>query len=266
MFTRIIYGLLSTFLFAAGALGQTSFEPSFANCGFQGSVTMYDYKNQKWITSDSIDSSVPNVPASTFKIINLLIALETGVISDELNTVKWVGEINEDLYMHRPSTYKDMTVKEAFQVSAVWVFMELAKKIGREKYLHYLEASGYGNRQVNDESDFWNFGPLAISPRNQIEFLVKVYEGKTPFSQRNIEILKRVMINEKNDDYILRAKTGWGSQDQKDIGWWVGYVERKDNVYFFSTRITKDKEDKNPEFKDCRIDITKNALKEIGAL
>lgn len=116
------------------------------------------------------------------------------------------------------------------QVGYLW---KLAKKIGREKYLHYLEACNYGNRQVNDEADFWNFGPLAISPRNQIEFLVKVYEGNTPFSQRNIEILKRVMINEKNDKYVLRAKTGWGSQNQKDIGWWVGYIEKNDNAYFF---------------------------------
>ena len=76
--------------------------------------------------SDSTESSLQKVPASTFKIINLLIALETGVISDELNTVKWIGEINENLYMHRPSTYKDMTVKEAFEVSAGWVFMEIS--------------------------------------------------------------------------------------------------------------------------------------------
>jgi len=264
MTIKIIYSLFCTFLFVSNGFGQANFKQYFEDCGFDGSITIYDYKNQKWIMSDSVAASVQTVPASTFKIINLLIALETGVISDELDTVKWIGTINEELYMHRPSTYKDMTVKEAFEVSAGWVFMELAKKIGREKYLHYLQASGYGNRHVNDEADFWNFGPLAISPSNQIEFLVKVYEGKTPFSQRNIEILKRVMINEKNDKYVLRAKSGWGSQNQMDIGWWVGYVEKNDNVYFFSTRITKDKEDDRPNFQKCRIDITKKALKEVG--
>lgn len=39
--------------------------------------------------SDSVESSVQKVPASTFKIANLLIALETGVIEDELDIVKW---------------------------------------------------------------------------------------------------------------------------------------------------------------------------------
>lgn len=211
MVIRTMYGLFFTFLFVSSAFGQTNFKQYFADCGFEGSITIYDYKNQNWIMSDSTESSIQKVPASTFKIINLLIALETGVISDELDTVKWIGEINEDLYMHRPSTYKDMIVKEAFEVSAGWVFMELAKKIGREKYLHYLEACGYGNRHVNDKADFWNFGPLAISPGNQIEFLVKVYEGKTPFSQRNIEILKRVMINEKKYFAVCRSKSIVGS-------------------------------------------------------
>ncbi|MFC3197609.1 hypothetical protein ACFOET_08300 [Parapedobacter deserti] len=41
-----------------------------------------------------------------------------------------------------------MTIKEAFEVSAGRVFMELAKKIGREKYLHYLEACGMATEML----------------------------------------------------------------------------------------------------------------------
>ena len=77
-------------------------------------------------------------PASTFKVINLLIALETGVIKDENEIVKWVGTTDTVRYGYRPEIYRDMTVKKAFEVSAGWVFIELAKKVGREKYLHYL--------------------------------------------------------------------------------------------------------------------------------
>src|SRR5690606_14234099 len=112
--------------------------------------------------SDSMESLVQKVPASTFKIINLLIALETGVISDEHDIVAWPGSIDTAIYGYRPSTYKDMTVKEAFEVSAGWVFMELAKKIGKEKYLEYLKDCDYGNQKVSDDPDFWNFGPLTI--------------------------------------------------------------------------------------------------------
>lgn len=231
-----------------------------------GSITLFDYKNQHWIASDSVDSELETVPASTFKIINLLIALETGVISDELDTVKWIGTIDTTIYGYRPSTYKDMTVKEAFELSAGWVFMELSKKIGRERYRYYLDRCGYGNKNVGNDVDFWNFGPLAVSPRNQIAFLVKVHENKLPFSKRNIDILKRVMINEQQDQYILRAKTGWGWNNGIDAGWWVGYVERDENAYFFATRLTKDREDKNKNFQSARIEITKRMLKEMGVL
>ncbi|TYP97091.1 beta-lactamase class D [Sphingobacterium allocomposti] len=266
MLSRTLYILFLTFLFVGGAFSQANLKQYFTDCGFEGSITIFDYKNQKWIMSDSVESSVQKVPASTFKIANLLIALETGVIADELDIVKWRGKIDTAVYGYRPSTYKNMTVKEAFEVSAGWVFMELSKKIGRKRYQRYLKACGYGNRQVSDAADFWNFGPLAISSRNQIEFLVKVYSGKAPFSARSIDILKRVMVVEQNDDYILRAKTGWGWQNGIDVGWWVGYVEKDDNVYFFATRLAKDRADKNPQFPKCRIDITKRVLKDIGAL
>lgn len=251
---------------ATSAFGQADLQQPFRDCGYAGSISIFDDKQGKWITSDSSDSMVQTVPASTFKVINLLIALETGVIASELDTVHWIGTIDTTLYGYRPSTYKDMTVKEAFEVSAGWVFMELAKKVGRERYLRYLRSIGYGNAEVSDEADFWNFGPLKISPRNQVELLVKAYDGVLPFSRRNLDILKRVMVTEQTGDYTIRSKTGWGNQDGKDIGWWVGYVERTDNVYFFATRITKDRNTPNGNFMKCRIDITKQVLQALGAL
>lgn len=263
---KIAFIFLSSLLLSLNTWGQIDLKQSFDEQKVQGSITIFDYKNQKWIASDSADSSVETVPASTFKIINLLIALETGVISSESDTVRWVGKIDTSIYGYRPSTYKDMTVKEAFEVSAGWVFMELSKKIGRERYLHYLQLCDYGNQNVSDEVDFWNFGPLNISPRQQIEFLIKVYENKLPFSKINIDILKKVMIHEKNDQYTLRAKTGWGWSNGTDAGWWVGYVEKDENVFFFATRLTKAREDKNRNFQAARLGITKRVLGEMGVL
>ena len=75
-----------------------------------------------------------------------------------------------------------------------------------------------------------------------------------------------MMIEEQTEDYILRAKTGWTKFGGKDIGWWVGYVERKDNVYFFATRLTKDKETLKPAFGAYRREITRQILKEMKIL
>lgn len=257
------------FLLCLGALVSFAQNPQdlFRNCGVDGSTAIYDYNKQNWTITDTADGQKAMQPASTFKIINLLIALETGVINDENDIVRWPGKTDTTLYGYRPEIYHDISVKEAFEVSAGWAFIELAKKIDRKTYQLYLTRAGYGNEDLSEKGDdFWNFGPFGISPRNQVEFLMKVYEGKTPFSKRNVDILKRVMLTEETTDYKLRSKTGWTRVAGNDIGWWVGYVERKGNVFFFATRITKKRSTVNNDFGSCRKTITKAILKQIGGL
>ena len=267
MITRRIFTLFLVWaVVSAPVSAQLDLQKPFCDCGFAGSITIFDYKRSEWIMSDSTDSQVETVPASTFKIPNLLIALETGVIQSEMDTMGWIGSIDTTLYGYRPSTYKDMTVKYAFQVSAGWVFMELAKKVGREHYEQVLNDIGYGNAAVSDEADFWNFGPLKVSPRDQVEMLIRIYEEKLPFSKHNFDIVKAVMVTEQTDDYTIRSKTGLGVQNGKDIGWWVGYLQRKDNVYFFATRIVKDHGTPSDGFMKCRLDITREVLRQLGAL
>jgi len=247
--------------------GQVDLQQSFRECSIKGSTTIYDYKNQYWIYSDSLDALKLSLPASTFKIINLLIALEIKVIKDENEVIKWVGKTDTTLYGYRPEIYKDMTLREAFEVSAGWVFIELAKKIGKKNYTKYLNACRYGNLDLSmKDVDFWNFGSFGISPQNQVMFLKAVYEEKLPFSKRNYEILKRVMIVEKTNDYTIRAKTGWTRDGGIDSGWWVGYVESRENTYFFATRISKKRSESNPNFGQCRKTITKTILKQINAI
>lgn len=248
------------------SLAQIDFEGPIKACNVSGSITIFDYQKQSWLFSDSADAKTPTLPASTFKIINLLIALETGVIKDEHEVIKWPGSIDTTLYGYRPDTYHDMTVKYAFEVSAAWVFIELAKRIGREKYINYLNLCGYGDGNLTEKgTDFWNFGAFGVSPVNQIQFLIKVYKGETPFLKRNLEILKKVMLSESAKSYSIYSKTGWTRVNEKDVGWWVGYVDRKDNAYFFATRIMKDKATSNSNFGPCRKDITKEILKQIKA-
>jgi beta-lactamase class D len=270
--------LLIFILFSCKTLSaQIDFATPFKDCNAEGSITLYDYRNKKWLFSDVAYAKVETLPASTFKIINMLIALETGVIADENQVVKWVGGTDTAKYGYRPDIYHNMSVKEAFELSAGWVFIELAEKIGRERYKKYLELCNYGNLIIPEEgTDFWNFGKMAISPVNQIGFLIKVYENKLPFSERNVAILKRVMVTEQTKNYTIRSKTGWTRVDGdgnfaadstgKDIGWWVGYVERTENVYFFATRLVKKRSFINTKFGACRKEITKHVLKQIKAI
>ncbi|MBZ4190298.1 penicillin-binding transpeptidase domain-containing protein [Niabella beijingensis] len=260
---------LFCFLFTAARAGcQTDVQQPFKACRVTGSTTLFDLKNNRWMISDSADAAKGTQPASTFKIINLLIALETRVINDENAIVKWPGHTDTTLYGYRPDIYRDMSVKEAFEVSAGWVFIELAKRIGREKYRYYLDKCDYGNGDLTEkDADFWNFGPFAITPKNQVAFLIKVYkEHQLPFSKRNLAILKKVMITEEKEQDTIRSKTGWTRIAGKNIGWWTGYVTTKDNVYFFATRILNDRADNNPDFGNCRKTITRYFLEQLEAL
>ena len=78
-----------------------------------GKVTVYNMK---------LDT-MRFLPASTFKIVNSLIGLETGVISDEKMVIKWDGikRWNEDWN-------KDLTMEEAFKVSSVNYYQEVARR------------------------------------------------------------------------------------------------------------------------------------------
>lgn len=254
-------------LYCCVATGQIDLAKPFKDCKVTGSTTVYDYKKHQWIYSDSADATKQTLPASTFKVINLLIALQTGIIKDENVTVRWVGKTDTSLYGYRPEIYRDMTVKEAFELSAGWVFVELAKKVGKERYMQYLRTCGYGNLNLSEPgTDFWNFGAFTISPTNQVRFLIKVYQGQLPFSKRNLNILKTVMITETTTTYTIRSKTGWTRWEGKDIGWWVGYVTTKNDLYFFATRIIKKRTDANPGFGDCRKTITKSILQQLHAI
>ena len=264
MFKKSLLSVIIAFHSVVTGYAQESLTTTFRKYGIEGSATIYDYKNRKWLYSDTADAKIAMQPASTFKIINLLIALETGAIKDEHEIIPWPGKTDTTLYGYRPEIYKNISVKEAFEVSAGWAFIEIAKRIKRPVYRKYLKQSGYGNLDLSEKGeDFWNFGPMKISPENQINFLVKLYEGRTPFSKRNTEILKKVMVTEKQENYTLRSKTGWTRTEGQDIGWWVGYVTDKDRTYFFATRLKKALGKPNANFSKFRKAVTMEILKKL---
>lgn len=71
------------------------------------------------------------------------------------------------------------------------------------------------------------------------------------------------MIYEESKEYTIRAKTGWALRVEDQIGWFVGYVEKGNDVYFFATNI----ESKKPEEGFIsRKEITFKILIELGIL
>ncbi|MBF9253192.1 class D beta-lactamase [Pontibacter sp. 172403-2] len=247
--------------------GQVDLQQPFKDCHVEGSISIYDYKNRTWLFSDTADAEKEMLPASTFKIINSCIALELDKVKDEHEVFRWDGVERTFFGAEMNAWNKDTDLKNAYKNSTIWYYVELARRIGRKDYKRYLTACNYGNGDLSETGDdFWNYGAFAVSPVDQVAFLKAFYEEKLPFSSRTYRIVKKMMVSETTDNYILRDKTGWTKKDGQDIAWWVGYVERKDNVYFFATRLTKKVTTDNPDFSGCRKKITKAILKKIKAI
>ncbi|MEO8171842.1 MAG: penicillin-binding transpeptidase domain-containing protein, partial [Sediminibacterium sp.] len=73
------------------------------------------------------------LPASTFKIVNSLIGLETGKISNEKMIIKWDGIVRTFPGGDTAKAWNnDLTMEEAFKVSAVPYYQEVARRIGKD--------------------------------------------------------------------------------------------------------------------------------------
>lgn len=223
-----------------------------------GSFVLYNQSEDKCIFYNQSQFKQPFIPASTFKICNSLIGLETGVIKDENFIIPW-----DSVPRRVPAWNKDQDLKTAFKNSTVWYYQELARRVGGEKMKYWLDKANYGNADTSGGIDkFWLSGGLRITPEQQIDFLKRLHDNTLPFSQRSMDIVKSIMIAKDTLGYVVRAKTGWGEQDNKEIGWYVGYIEKGDDVYYFANCIqTTDSE--NKDFARARIDIVYQIIDEL---
>ena len=101
----------------------------FTDEGTVGTFVGYKVDDYLIVASDKNRSGEPMLPASTFKIPNSLIALETGVVADTDNEVfKWDGVKRSIENWNR-----DHTLSSAFAASAVPVYQDIARRIGAER-------------------------------------------------------------------------------------------------------------------------------------
>ncbi|MBB6272032.1 beta-lactamase class D [Pedobacter cryoconitis] len=223
----------------------------------QGTFVLYDQKNDHYTYYNKEQTTIPFTPASTFKICNSLIALETGAVKDENVVFKW-----DKKERPLPVWNADTDMRNAFKNSTVWFYQELAKRIGEKKMKFWLNKAGYGNENINGGIDgFWLWGGLRITPVQQIDFLKRLQGGELPFSSRSMDIVKSIMIVKNTKDNVIRAKTGNGKQGDLYVSWYIGYITTNDNVYYFSNCIQS--EDKKPDFKKAGVAIAINVLDDL---
>lgn len=223
-----------------------------------GAMVIFDEKNDNYICYNEPMANQAFIPASTFKICNSLIGLETGVISDENFVIEW-----DSITRQVEAWNKDQDMKSAFKNSTVWYYQELARRVGHTKMKYWLDQAQYGNSDTTGGIDmFWLTGGLRVTPMQQIDFLKRLHDEKLPFSKRSIGIVKKIMIRDSTEMYILRGKTGWGIQNGLNIGWFVGYIETAEGVYYFANCIQTTDDHLN-KFQEARIDIVYKVLQAL---
>ncbi|MBS1916466.1 MAG: class D beta-lactamase [Bacteroidetes bacterium] len=216
----------------------------------RGNFTIYNLKRFR-------DSSY--LPASTFKIVNSLIGIQTGVIKDENMVIKW-----DSVKRWNPDWNKDLTMAEAFKVSAVNYYQEVARRIGHDTMQRWIDTLGYGNKNISGPVDsFWLNNHLKITPDEEMGLVKRLYFNQLPFYQRTQDIVKKVMLHEENANYKLSYKTGWGNKENgNEIGWIVGWIEENKHPYFFVLNL--ESTNKKIDMVNVRIRIFKNILQQLG--
>ena len=238
----------------------SEFQTFIDSADVAGSILIYDLKDDKYYSNNFSWAKKGNLPASTFKIPNSIIALETGVVENDSTLFKWNGEERRLKVWEQ-----DMTLKEAFHYSCVPCYQEIARKIGVKQMNEYLNKLDYGKMNVDTTNIymFWLEGESQINQYQQIEFLKRFYNSELPISKRTEAIMKRMIVIEENETYKLSGKTGWSERNGNNNGWFVGFVETKENTYFFATNIEPNQKFNMDMFPMIRKELTFKALEQM---
>lgn len=230
----------------------------FEKQGVEGTLVLASLASGEVVIHNEARAIQRFAPASTFKVINTLIGVQEGVVQDKDSAFKWDGHEYEIAEWNR-----DQTLQSAFKVSCVWCYQQIAARVGKEKYRHYLQVAEYGALPPEfDLTTFWLEGTLRISALEQVAFLKKVVLRTLPFSPAAYDTLRDIMLAESAADYSLYAKTGWAVRTDPQVGWYVGYVETARGTWFFATNITI----RSAADLPLRAQLTREALQAKGII
>lgn len=246
---------------------RDDFKKYFDEYGLEGCFELYDLQHAHFTDYNIDRCSQRFLPASTFKIFNALVGLQTGAVPGIDHIMKW------DQVPRQEAWDEDQDMEQAIKNSTVWYFQEVARRIGPVKMQQYLSLLHYGNAEMGGAIDsFWLSGSLRISADEQIEFLKNFYLNTYHFSPAVVSDVKKMLIIDETPDYKLSGKTGWGlmhtgetGDSMINIGWFVGYLEKGNDVFFFAMNISAPQP--APEnFAVARKAITISILKDLGLI
>ena len=239
---------------------KQKFQSILDSASINGSILFYDLQEDKYYSNDFEWAKKGQLPASTFKIPNSIIALESGIIKNDSTLLIWNGEKRRN-----KNWEQDLTFRDALHFSCVPCYQKIAKEIGVKKMRNYLDLFNYGIIKFDSTTidNFWLEGDSRINQFQQINFLKAFYQSQLSISERTEKTMKRMMVIEDTNEFKISGKTGWSYTNEIDNGWFVGYIESHKKVYFFATNISPKENSNINIFAESRINVTHRAFNEI---
>jgi beta-lactamase class D len=222
---------------------------SFAELDRRECVMVQGLDGSAPFVSDAVECAVKSAPASTFKIPHALIALETGVIADALDLVKWGGSKQPFAAWER-----DHSLDSAMKASVVWFFQRTAALIGRDRMRDHLKRLAYADDTFEgDLTTFWLNGDLVVSPEEQFRFMRRLVQYALPVDRHRVDAVKAAFLMPSGtitnasgvhdfrldwpEPVVVRAKTGNTTVGEERVSWLVGHLEVQNRQYVFVSRV-----------------------------
>ncbi len=262
-----LLALVATSAFAATPTSPTATarataatDARFAAYGHTGTFLLQRDGDPVQVVHGAALADVPLRPASTFKVMLALVALETGALKNADEVVRWDGT----RYAEHPEWQRDMALREAMKTSSEPFFRSVAARIGRDRLAAWVQKVGYGNGRIGDDaSHAWHDGVLTVTARQQVAFIDRLRRGDLPFSPKTLASVKTAMRGDTVGDMQLYGKTGtFTDDDGRTRAWWIGWVEGPRGAASFALASTP-KRDKD---LGKRIALVKALLADAGLL
>lgn len=109
-----------------------------------GTAVFYNPSNNNFDVHNTNIYDVQAYPCSSFKVVSTLIGLDKGLLQDENTKLGYDGT-----KYPRAEINKDLTLKEAFNLSAVWYYKKLIDEMSPVDIKKELDYLNYGNKDIS---------------------------------------------------------------------------------------------------------------------